>query len=305
MTEGRKTDQDLYEAIAKAYNNTGAYNDDAFPSIGFSLSKYDGPITWLQSKATFSVLSKEYEMAFNRSKQSGNHLNFSNFAKSKSILYMHEFVSSYPNVLSKITGTLPDGAKYDTVGGTSKKDGTNTYKRKRPPSAAQQKENGSVDALCEMNKINREKGMSLGMTVCISNETKMVSKLVEHKREKMTVWREIMANAGGRSKAELRAEYALFVEEQETPDGTYFESEHSDAFDLLYSLEDSILSFERHRKENNEKMKEIKERQTSNVKQRANRKMTVTPNNAITNTSINTVTDTPDNTVTNSGNGVI
>ena len=70
MTEGRKTDQDLYEAIAKAYNNTGAYNDDAFPSIGFSSSKYDGPITWLQSKATFSVLSKEYEMAFNRSKNS-------------------------------------------------------------------------------------------------------------------------------------------------------------------------------------------------------------------------------------------
>ena len=122
---GEKKDQVFHELVSLEYNKSGiqSYDENAWPHLttGRSLppSKYQN-IDRKKSRDAFKNISNEYDQAFKNWKVSGFHGDiptdlhemtevcdkpFSDFSKSNtSILYMHQFVYQFPDVLSKVTG---------------------------------------------------------------------------------------------------------------------------------------------------------------------------------------------------------
>ena len=62
LTEGLKTNENLHQAIAEAYNNTEKYNDNAYPHLNNCRGHpqtFAGSIIWEQSKSMLRDLVKE------------------------------------------------------------------------------------------------------------------------------------------------------------------------------------------------------------------------------------------------------
>ncbi len=113
LTEGIKQDENLHRAICGEYNKSELYAEDLHPDVGMkgSAALDNKPIVWQQSKDFLNVLTKAYEEAHRNWKKSGNHGNFPDFVhgnKNLYLVYLHEFDSSYPGFLDKMTGKLPD-----------------------------------------------------------------------------------------------------------------------------------------------------------------------------------------------------
>lgn len=128
LTRGIKRGQVFFQSVVEEYNNPANYNNNEHPNItcGRSISppsKFD-PIVWQKAKSAFEDLTLEYEKCFNNWKMSGTHDDFENSVnrvatteseKQKKpfidfinrnyvLLYMHEFVYQYPDVLAKMIG---------------------------------------------------------------------------------------------------------------------------------------------------------------------------------------------------------
>ena len=123
---GLKSDQLFHEAVLVEYNNKSVaeYGQNAFPNLtkGRSVppSHFQEIDDWKKSRDYLKHLCKEYDKCFKDWKQSGFHDKeiptdirdmtevadkpFENFANSAAILYMHEYVYQYPNILSKVNG---------------------------------------------------------------------------------------------------------------------------------------------------------------------------------------------------------
>ena len=111
----------MHEKIANEYNdkNNESYGKIAFPDLGpFKInhpSKFSS-ITWQTSLATFKLVVKDYEYAFNNWELSGTHekmvdnvstmveMPFSNFTNSGTVLYFHAYISQFPGFMEKATG---------------------------------------------------------------------------------------------------------------------------------------------------------------------------------------------------------
>ena len=111
--------------IALEYNNRDIiqYGGNAFPMLTTG-RKQDATvfdlICWKKSMQVFKFMSNEYDRCFHNWKLSGHHgefpddpdarpgtvkLPFEDFvAGNNSLLYMHEFVFAFPEVLATITG---------------------------------------------------------------------------------------------------------------------------------------------------------------------------------------------------------
>ena len=124
LTAGLKTDQRLHELVSTEYNNKDvlSYGRNAFPNMkkgrNCDATIFD-TITWQKSLSSFTSLCSEYDACFFNWKKSGHHgdfpeepdavpgsvkLPFEEFVRgNNSLLYLHEFVFSFPDVLSKVT----------------------------------------------------------------------------------------------------------------------------------------------------------------------------------------------------------
>ena len=190
MTDGFKTDEILHRSIIKEYNNPEKCNGDAYPHLRNcqgNPSKFVGHILWTQSRTTLSALLKEYEVCLNNWKLSGNHGGFgdegrkpfSDFIQNvNSLLYLHEFVYSFPNVFEGITGELPEGAASESTD-TKNADDTSASSKKKNKRKAVKDSNDR--ALEEFNIINRRKMETFLYTTLIetSNNT---AKLIQDQR---------------------------------------------------------------------------------------------------------------------------
>jgi hypothetical protein len=129
LDSGKKIDQQFHEMVAVEYNKTGvsSYDENAFPFLSSGRivppSNYQN-IDWKKSRESFKALTNEYDICFKNWKLSGFHGDiptdvqdmteaadkpFSDFAnKNISVQYMHQFVYQFPDILSTVTGDLPD-----------------------------------------------------------------------------------------------------------------------------------------------------------------------------------------------------
>ena len=147
MTEGLKTDELFHKEILLEYNNKDKHNDlahDIASCNGNHPSKFL-PITWQQSKQTMDTFFREYEKSFKAWKLSGNHGGFGekntdvgepkpfkNFINNvNSLLYLHEFVYQFPDVLSKVFGELPAWAFRESIRNPSGDNKPKPFEKKR------------------------------------------------------------------------------------------------------------------------------------------------------------------------------
>ena len=128
MDTGKKTDQVFHELIAEEYNkaNVVEYGTYAFPYLNKGRAvppSHFQEIDWEKSKDSWKGICNKYDYCFKAWKQAGFHgveipsnvsemvkvasKPFDTFANSNSsILYMHEFVCHFPNILDRITGEM-------------------------------------------------------------------------------------------------------------------------------------------------------------------------------------------------------
>ena len=128
LDRGMKSGQDFYELIAEEYNKgeIAAYGKDVFPNTvkGRSVPpSHFQPIDWTKVKDILKILLNDYDKCFKAWKHSGFHdkdiptdivemtnaavIPFVDFAKNSSIvMYMHEYVYMYPNILDKVSGKV-------------------------------------------------------------------------------------------------------------------------------------------------------------------------------------------------------
>jgi len=137
LTEGVKKDEELHDTIALEYNkeDAGRYSRNVFPEIQSGRSNNTsvfGEISWQKSAETFIKLTGEYNKCFYMWKLSGFHgdfpedpdvspgdvkLPFSDFVDNNfSLLYIHEFVFSFPDYLVRITCDLPEDSFSESTG---------------------------------------------------------------------------------------------------------------------------------------------------------------------------------------------
>ena len=127
LTAGKKTDQEVHELIVREYDDRDniEYTRNAFPLLPSVRTnendKFDN-IVWQKSSQILKYLTNEYDRCFHNWKLSGHHGDFPdepgavpNSAKqpfedyilgNKSLLYMHEFIFQFPDILATITGEL-------------------------------------------------------------------------------------------------------------------------------------------------------------------------------------------------------
>ena len=127
LDAGKKQDEDFFSLVAAEYNKKGvmSYDANAFPSIpwGNHYAPYNfSPIDWKKARESFKALCNEYDIAFKHWKISGFHGDipvdmdlielteiaekpYSDFIKKNtSLLYMHQFVYQFPDILTKVSG---------------------------------------------------------------------------------------------------------------------------------------------------------------------------------------------------------
>ena len=129
LDTGVRIDQVFHELVVGEYNKLGiaAYDDNAFPHLSSGrtvLPSNFQPIDWKKSRESFKALTNEYDICFKNWKLSGFHGDiptdvtdmtsaadkpFDDFSqKNTSVLYLHQYVYQFPNILSTVTGDLPD-----------------------------------------------------------------------------------------------------------------------------------------------------------------------------------------------------
>lgn len=125
LDNGIKQNERFFTLVVEEYNKVGivSYDKNAFPVI--SCGKHHVPsqfatIDWKKARDSFKAMCNEYDKCFSNWKKSGFHGDiptdlhemtdeaskpFSDFTQNNSsILYMHEFVYSFPDILSKVSG---------------------------------------------------------------------------------------------------------------------------------------------------------------------------------------------------------
>ena len=109
--------------LYKLFFHNRSYGENAFPDIPVGRSmppSHFQPIEWLKCKEVYKQLVNEYDRCFKHWKQSGFHgeiptdvkdmtqvaaVPFADFSSNNStILYMHEFIFQFPNILEKVSG---------------------------------------------------------------------------------------------------------------------------------------------------------------------------------------------------------
>ena len=121
LTECLKTDHELHIHIAGEYNDFEKYNNNAFLQLSKgsktkACSKFT-PITPTQSATALKALPTDYDTIFQKWKLSRNHGEFgeitaetklfSNFISgAKIMLYLHQFVYQFPDILYVVTGKI-------------------------------------------------------------------------------------------------------------------------------------------------------------------------------------------------------
>ena len=121
LTEGLKTDHELHIDIAGEYNDFEKYKNDVFPQLAKgsktkACSEFT-PITQEKSATALKPLLTDYDTIFQKWKFSGNHGEFgeitaetklfSNFISgAKIMLYLHQFVYQFPDILYVVTGKI-------------------------------------------------------------------------------------------------------------------------------------------------------------------------------------------------------
>jgi len=239
LTDGLKTDELLHRKICMEYNNTDKYNDNAWPQLQACKGDpylFPGPIVWDQSLKTLKTLIREYEYCFNNWKLSGNHgafgevgnedtsrKPFADFIQSNtSLLYLHEFVYQYPNIFSKVTGKLPDGAfseSISTVTVTGPVTGSARKKRK----GASDNDNGNK-CLNDFNIIARTSKAAIRMhlmTESISKATHDIRGFTEKKSYLLRKAREEKSL----SRTDLKEKFAQYEKSEE--DGDFIDDDDS------------------------------------------------------------------------------
>ena len=126
LDAGLKKDQKFHELVVEEYNKSDVleYGTNAFSYLIKGRSQppsHFQPIEWLKSKDALKNLSNMYDECFQNWKHSGFHNQdiptdviemtkvakrpFADFSKNSSaVLYMHEFVIQFPNIMDKVTG---------------------------------------------------------------------------------------------------------------------------------------------------------------------------------------------------------
>ena len=137
LTEGKKTDSDLFDAIAKEYGSTesNSYGQIAYPDLGNFKAHHPSRVSSITAKKialSFKMLLREYECCFNKWKLSGTHeeMNdnimkvvvdkpFADFANNQGVMmYFHKFLQLYPDILANAVGKLSADAFSESINGT-------------------------------------------------------------------------------------------------------------------------------------------------------------------------------------------
>ena len=134
LTEGKKTNSDLHDAIAREYNNieNNSYGKIVYPEIG-NFKAYDPPklsfITSKKSSSSFKALLRDYEYCFNKWMLSGTHEEsndnimkvvidrpFVDFVNNQgAMIYFHKCIMQYPNILANALGKLTADIFFESI----------------------------------------------------------------------------------------------------------------------------------------------------------------------------------------------
>ena len=272
LTDGLKTDELIHRNICMEYNNTDKYNDNAWPhlkSCKGDPSNFPGPIVWNQSLKTLNTLIREYEYCFNNWKLSGNHGAFGEvededtsrkpFAdfilNNTSLLYLHEFVYQYPNIFSKVTGKLPDGAFSESIS-TVACSVTGSPKKKK-------KANLDNEFLKEFNVNSKSSKAAIRMHLVMESISKATHDIRGFMKEKSCILRKTREEKC-LSRSDLKEKFAQYEKNEKDGDSIDDEDSIKSLFRNCKSLDDDIEATTTSRVHLREELSEIQKNKVIN-----------------------------------------
>ena len=273
LDNGIKTNEKMYRLIAEEYNNPDNYNEDQHPQIvTFKTSPElnDKPIVWEQVKKAMADMVKDYEIAHNNFKKSGNHGDFGEANEDKefdkfiknnqSLLYLHEMAHLWPHILEKITGKLPEGVFNESiVGGTVSKTVGASKKRKKSNNmedwnrnaekrlAMEAQRNEILRDIGNREEASREKEAKIKARSAKQEELIRLRKaradfsdrIIEQKKDKRKMFKEAEENSASRDKISIKKGYEKYAEERAAHTYEGADSQQS-IFELIFECEHTI-----------------------------------------------------------------
>ncbi len=126
LTDQKKTDQWLFEAIVEEYNSHKAeYSIDAFPTAvtlppKAKSSFFSANLDWKEGHKVWKAFISQYKDEVSNFDVSGTHNNdddnFAAFTQSSVMVYLHQYMKEYPGFLKKATGALNDKVQEESSG---------------------------------------------------------------------------------------------------------------------------------------------------------------------------------------------
>ena len=257
LDTGVRIDQIFHELVVGEYNKLGimAYNDNAYPHLSHGRTVPPSnfqPIDWKKSRESFKALTNEYDVCFKNWKLSGFHGDiptdvtdmtsaadkpFGDFSqKNTSVLYMHQFVYQFPNILSTVIGDLPDHLFFES-GDSGDQSQSNRSSRRGGTSRLAEETQESV----------KSKNRTIEFCVLSETCTNISHNIRELNSERRKLKREFTNDIcdGNRRRAHNRIETFVATKKRETLDDDSTDEDLYDAPDSQESMLEEIYNLEK------------------------------------------------------------
>mmetsp|Transcript_9670 Transcript_9670/g.24094 ORF Transcript_9670/g.24094 Transcript_9670/m.24094 type:complete len:440 (+) Transcript_9670:124-1443(+) len=230
-------DDSLHEKIVLEYNNSSKYNEDAYPDLPCRGSaESNSPITWEQSRKTLNDTIRDYEVCFNSWRRSGNHVGFESCIEGKQhLLYLHQFVFSFPNVFEKIAGKFLDDAFRESIG----KPNSNVSHNTDEGSVKKRKRSNANNAVDERWKEFKESNTKKNNELTLLKSHVIVLDAIAKQRERKRQLLSEEAEDQGISLRQIRNKFTAYKEGREVESTNVLLSQDS-VFDEAMELDGDV-----------------------------------------------------------------
>ena len=187
-----------------------------------------------------STVLREYERYFNKWKVSGNHGGFgkagvpkpfSDFTTVNSLLYLHEFVYQFPDVLSKVLGELPEWAFKESLKKDNKQKHFEKEKKRRVRS------NPNEAAFKHFNRSNDKKNKIVQYGMLTETSLKIETTLCNKRAQKRELLNE-RSKETKVSKRVLKKRFIMWSESKLKKDTASIDDSSSDDDGITSSQEE-------------------------------------------------------------------